>query len=468
MTVGGQRVRGEFAVGSQDIMIVQSQRRVRGAWAMLESDESTYLTGKLSIHAIPAEFTALIEPHMHREAFATGEFLMRQGDTAQSIMVIDEGVVEIFTSDESGARQHINKGSRGDILGEMALLSGEPRSASVLALSDVAALVLPADRFHELAHEHPALSMVLTKLVSDRLAGTGPDVLHGKTLHDHRIIRRLGRGGMSIVYEAIDPAGQHVALKMMSHSLVYDDYGRDQFEREARAIEALDHENIVRVFGRFAAFHSFFMIMEHCRGADLSAVIKRHGPLPEGEIKKIIGQLASAVLAAHDAGLVHRDIKPANIMLTPEGTIKLMDFGLATPVFDNSLSDVPVHVVGTPRYMAPEQLAGKSVGFPADYFSFGGVVYELLTGKPLFAEKKLSKLIKRHAQWDFPDYDALPPTEEDWCRRLLEACLVCDPQQRTPDLQALTKWAAPVDPRLLPADDDAADRAAWEDDTVME
>ncbi len=324
---------------------------------MLDSEESTFLPGRLSIHAIPTEVTELIEPHMHRRTYSAGEYLMRQGDAAESIMVIDNGVVDIFTSDETGARQHINKGSSGDILGEMALLSGEARSASVLALSDVEVLVLPAGRFHELAHRHPALSVVLTKLVSDRLAGSGPDVLHGKTFHDHRIVRRLGRGGMSIVYEAIDPSGQHVALKMMSHRLVYDDFGRDQFEREVRAIESLDHENIVRVFGRFAAFHSFFMVMEHCRGADLAEVIKQAGPLPEVEVKKIAGQLAAAVLAAHDAGLVHRDIKPANIMLTPEGTIKLMDFGLATPVFDESMPEIPKQVVGTPRYMAPEELA---------------------------------------------------------------------------------------------------------------
>ncbi|QDT46054.1 Serine/threonine-protein kinase StkP [Symmachiella dynata] len=435
---------------------------------MLESGESTFLAGKLSMRAIPAEVTALIEPFMHRRRFATGQFLMQQGDTAKSIMVLDEGVVEIFTTDESGTRQHINKGSRGDVLGEMALLSGEPRSASVLALSDVKALVLPAERFHELAHDHPALSVVLTKLVADRLAGSGPDVLHGKTFHDYRIVRRLGRGGMSIVYEAIDPNGQHVALKMMSHSLVYDDFGREQFEREVRAIESLNHENIVRVFGRFAAFHSFFMIMEHCRGANLSEVIKYNGPLPEEEIRKIVGQLAAAVLAAHDSGLVHRDIKPANIMLIPEGTVKLMDFGLAAPVIDESLSQYAKHVVGTPRYMAPEQLDGKPAGFPADYFSFGAVVYELLTGKPLFAERKLSQLRKRHAQWNFPDYDVLRPTKNEWSRQLLAECLIRDPQKRRPDLSAIAKWAAPVDAGMLPGGNADTGKAGWEDETIME
>jgi len=429
--------------------------------------ESTFLLGDFSINAIPEEVAVLLEPHMCPRTFSAGEFLMRQGEREDSIMIVHDGVVEIFTTNEAGERQHINKASRGDVLGEMALLSGEPRTASVIALNDVTVLVLTAPQFHELAHETPELSVVLTKLVAERLAGDGPDVLHGKTFHEHRIIRRLGRGGMSIVYEAVDAQGRHVALKMMSHSLVYDDYAREQFEREARTIEELDHENIVRVFGRFAAFHSYFMIMEHCRGADLSHVIKSRAPLPADEVRKILGQLARAILAAHEAGLVHRDIKPSNIMLTADGSVKLMDFGLATPVYDKSLRETHKRVVGTPRYMAPEQLAGGAIDVAADYFAFGCVAHELMSGEPLFDEPTLPKLFQRHARWDLPSWTDLHFQECDWCRPLWESCLQREPSQRTPDLSEAAAWAESVDVGLVP-DESADARRAWEDDTIVE
>ncbi len=423
---------------------------------------------RLSIRSMPPELTALIEPYMHQKEYSTGEYLMRQGETAQSIMVISSGVVEVFTTDASGKRQHINKVSAGDVLGEMSLLTGEKRTASVVALSDVKSRLLPAGRFHQIAHQHPELSVVLTQLVADRLAGKGPDVLHGKSLNDYRIVRRLGRGGMSIVYEAVDPDGRLVALKMMSHSLVYDEYARAQFEREAKIIESLDHDNIVRVYGRFAAFHSYFLVMEHCRGANLSEVIKRQGALPAEEIKKLLGQLAQALLNAHQADLVHRDIKPSNVMLTEEGQIKLMDFGLAAPVFDQRLTDEDKHVVGTPRYMAPEQMAGEIVGPAADYFALGGVIYELLSGTPLFNETKLTQLLRRHAEWDLPDLDALPETPGNWCRQLLDQCLQQDPKQRRPELQEVATWAAPVDIRLLSTDQVKSAQGSWEDDTIIE
>lgn len=422
-------------------------------------------TGSLSFRSLSAPVIQLIESEMHEERFSAGEFLMRQGDAATSMMVIREGVVDIHTLDDQGGRKHINKGSRGDVVGEMSLLAGGTRTASIVALSDVQVLVLPAERFHQLAHEHPAISVVLTQLVADRLGGTGPDVLGGKTFHGYRIVRRLGRGGMSVVYEAIDAESEQlVALKMMSHSLVYDESARDQFEQESQVIESLDHENIVRVFGRFAVFHTFFMVMEHCSGANLAEVIREHGPLPPEECRKILGQLAKSLIAAHDAGLVHRDIKPSNIMLMRTGRIKLMDFGLATPVLDESLSNSDSPIVGTPRYMAPEQMAGEPVGQSADYFAFGCVAYEMLTGQQLFAKTKITELLRRHAAGDLPDFSALEP----WGREILKQCLAKNPAARRLDLKQIAMAAAPVHSTLLPTNISSTGGDGWEDETVIE
>jgi hypothetical protein len=435
---------------------------------MPEGTKTTFLSNQDPLRAVPAEGLALIEPHMHLKRFSAGEHLIRQGEAATSIMIIREGIAEVYT-ESGGSRQHINKISQGEVLGEMALLSGEARSASVLALSDVEVRVLPAERFHQLAREHPAISLVLTQLVADRLGGSGPDVLQGKTFHGHRIVRRLGRGGMSVVYEGVDEeTGRLVALKMMSHSLVYDELACDQFEREARVIESLRHENIVGVYDRFAAFHSYFLVMEHCSGANLAEVLRHVGAIPADTCRKILGQLARALHTAHAAGLVHRDVKPANVMLTVEGTIKLMDFGLATPVLDEALKSSDSPVVGTPRYMAPEQLAGEPVGQAVDFFALGCVVYELLTGQPLFPETKLPELLLRRAAWRLPDFASDRPDLPEWALPLLNHCLQKRPEQRRPDLKSLASHAAPVPTELLPSNDARPQQGNWEDDTVVE
>lgn len=435
---------------------------------MPEGTKTTFLFKHNPLRSVPVEGLALIEPHMHLKRFAAGEHLIRQGDAATSIMIIRKGVAEVYTEND-GVRQHINKISRGEVLGEMALLSGEARSASVLALSEVEAQVLPAERFHELAHETPAISVVLTQLVADRLGGSGPDVLQGKTFHGYRIVRRLGRGGMSVVYEGVDgETGRLVALKMMSHSLVYDDLARDQFEREARIIESLRHENIVGVYERFAAFHSYFLVMEHCAGANLAEVLRHSGAIPADVCRKILGQLARALLAAHGTGLVHRDIKPANVMLTAQGTIKLMDFGLAAPVLDDALKNVESPIVGTPRYMAPEQLTGQPVDQSVDYFALGCVAYEVLTGQPLFPEAKLSEILSRRDNWQLPDFPSLRPDFPDWALSLLNQCLQKDPAHRQPDLNEMAFHASKVSADLIPPREAMSKPGNWEDDTVVE
>ena len=433
------------------------------------AEVSAFLASCAPFATLPADVIALLPAHLRSRRFSAGATLMREGDPGDSLMVLREGIVEVSTRDESGARRLFNRIGKGQVVGEMALLTHESRNADVVAKTDVDVLTLPADDFHRLAREHPAIGMVLTCLVATRVGDRRLDVLSGKVFHGHRIARRLGRGGMAVIYEASEEAtGRHVALKMMSHRLVYDASALARFRREADLIEGFNHANITRMYGRFAAFHTFFIVMEFCDGRSLDHLIGARSRLPEPQVRRCLGQLARALAYAHQAGIVHRDIKPGNIMLNRDGTVKLMDFGLAKPMIDTEGAGERM-ILGTPAYMAPEQFAGDAVGRQTDYFALGCVAFEMLTGERTFPEDDLSGLVHRHIVWKMPRVRDLRVDVAEDLERLVDTCLRKDPAERRPDLDAIAAWAGPVDPSLLDGvDDDRADHHHDATETVAE
>jgi len=276
---------------------------------------------------------------------------------------------------------------------------------------------------------------VLTKLLADRLGVLGRDVLAGKTFDDYRILHRLGKGGMAVVYQASHTeTGEQVALKMMSHRLVYDARALAQFQREAQLIESFDHPHIVQMKGRFRAFRSFFIVLEYCDGVSLDIALHSKGALALPEFRRVIGQLASALLYAHDHNVVHRDIKPSNVMLTSRGDVKLMDFGLANPVDDVESTGV---VAGTPRYMPHEQLRGRSIDTRADLFALGCTAWKLLTGKDLINEQTIADIQKRHDNWQVPVVDC----EDSSVCCFIQSCLQHKPDDRNVDLREIARWS---------------------------
>ncbi|MBW3597654.1 MAG: protein kinase [Planctomycetes bacterium] len=391
---------------------------------------------------LPPRVAEMLEVNMREEKFEAGQRLIRQGDPGDSLMVIRDGVVRIGSKDANGKRRWIARSGRGQVLGEMALLTGEPRTADVIALKPVRAMVLSAETLHRLAREHPEIGEVLTGIVARRLGSVDHDALAGKTLGGWLIRRRLGKGGMSIVYDAEDRQGRRAALKMMSHRLVYDEGACRQFQREADIIQSFEHPNIVRMYERFAAFHTYFLALEFCEGAPLDEVLKRRGPLPESEARKVIGQAAAGLAYAHRAGVIHRDVKPANVMVARDGTVKLMDFGLARPVAELPASS-DAAVVGTPAYMAPEQMEGQSLTTAADLFSFGAVMWEILAGRRLIGNLSFSELFRLHAEWKPPVVRETLPEVSSQLAEIIERCLAKSPEDRRVDLAPLAAWAAP-------------------------
>ena len=394
------------------------------------------------------EILEIIQANMQEQRFRPGERLITQGEPGTSLLVVAEGDVEVTV--EAGGRNHLLKrAGAGEILGEMALLTGEPRMASVTAVTPVTARVMPAARFDELAASQPRISSLLTLLLASRLGTMRFDAMTGSTMQGYRIRRCVGLGGMSVIYEA-EREGTRVALKMMSHRLLYDPAAREHFHREANLIQSFNHPNIARLYGRFEAFRTSFLVMELIEGVSIKAAMDSEEPVPEAVVRAILGQAAGAIGHAHGAGIVHRDIKPANIMVTRTGTVKLIDFGLAGELDKESLAPA---FFGTPHYMAPEQMACEPGGKPIDLFAIGHVTFEMLTGRPLFDADNFMQLREQVMRCDIPDLKTFPQIGAE-TRQVLEGLLVRDPARRRLDFAQVSAWAAPVvHPRFLPEAD---------------
>ena len=292
----------------------------------------------------------------------------------------------------------------------------------------------------------------------------------GTTLTHYRITAALGAGGMGEVWRARDEKlGREVALKVLPAEFAKNPERMARFEREAKVLASLNHPNIAHLYGLESADVSpnegpensefgirnselsaassevTFLIMELVEGEDLSKRIQR-GPVPVDEAIPIARQIAEALEAAHEAGIVHRDLKPANIKITEDGTVKVLDFGLAkaweSNTSDSSISLSPTvtrHatvdgvIMGTAAYMSPEQARGKKVDRRADIWAFGVVLWEMLTGRKLFEGETVSDIIADVLRTEI-DLEALPGDASAAIQRLIGRCLVRDPKMRLRDI----------------------------------
>jgi len=390
---------------------------------------------------------ALLDNVAERE-YDQGQPLVRQGEPCEHLLILVEGTAEVHLQSEERCHE-VAELKAGAIIGEMSLVTNEPCTATVAAKTAAVALTLSVERFHQLAARHHVLWLMLNHLVARRLGQEAVDVLSGKTLHGYRIVGCLARGGMAVVYEARDLANhRRVALKMMSHRLTHDLEAQSRFDRELDISQSLLHPNICRIHDRFTAFGTNFMVMEFCDGVALSSVIEHHGPLDEDAARGILGQLAHALAYAHDRGVLHRDLKPANIMINRDGTLKLLDFGLAKSALSAELT-CDGHVLGTPRYMPPEQLAGRPVDHRADLFALGCITYELIVGRPLFPERDMLAILTRQMSGPILPDDRFPAGISPELEQVLRQTLTVAPEDRVLNVQQLCDWAQKADPALL-------------------
>ena len=263
----------------------------------------------------------------------------------------------------------------------------------------------------------------------------------GSRLGPYEILAPLGAGGMGEVYRALDTRlGREAALKVLPEALVADAERRERFDREARAVAALNHPNIVTIYGVEEIGPTAVLAMELVDGRSLSDSIPGGG-MPIGRLLQLAIQLADAVSAAHSRGIIHRDLKPANIMVTSEGRVKVLDFGLARLRPEAEAADAATRmassvvtaegrILGTIAYMSPEQAEGKTVDHRSDIFSLGIVLYEMSTGQsPFTGDSSLAILssIMKDTPSSVSDLNPALPLEVG---RIVRRCLAKDPEQR--------------------------------------
>jgi serine/threonine-protein kinase len=264
----------------------------------------------------------------------------------------------------------------------------------------------------------------------------------GTRFGSYEIAESIGAGGMGEVYRAKDTKlDREVAVKTLS-STVADDHERLQrFDREAKLLAALNHPNIAAVHSLDEQDGTVYLVMELVEGDTLEERLKA-GALTVDDSLRIALQIAEALDAAHSKGVVHRDLKPANVMLTAEGQVKVLDFGLAKAFSGPALEASPLHspalsvamtqaglVLGTAGYMAPEQASGQGADQRADIWAFGVVVYEMLTGLPLFSGESVPHILADVLKTE-PDWDRLPTGLHPRIRLMLERCLAKKPRNR--------------------------------------
>ena len=264
----------------------------------------------------------------------------------------------------------------------------------------------------------------------------------GRTLSHYKIIEKIGQGGMGVVYRAEDTnLSREVAIKVLPEQFTQDPQRLARFEREAKLLASLNHPNVAAIYGLEEADGVRFLALELVEGETLAERVAR-GPVPVKEALEICRQIAEGVEAAHEKGVIHRDLKPANVKLTPDGKIKILDFGLAkafegeAPVTDISQSPTLTEemtragvILGTAAYMSPEQARGEEVDKRTDIFAFGCVLYELLTGKRTFGGKTVTDTLAKVLE-GVPDWKALPNNTPWRIQELLQRCLSKDPDDR--------------------------------------
>jgi len=315
----------------------------------------------------------------------------------------------------------------------------EKEVRSLLAADEQAGSFLEDPAIHAaaraVAHDQHAGDPHHTDLLTARMA-----LSPGSRLGPYKISGQIGAGGMGEVYRAVDTnLGRHVAIKVLPEAVAADRDRLARFDREGKTLAALNHPNIAAIYGLERSGGTTALVMELVEGLTLADRIA-HGAIPVAEALPIAQQIAAALEAAHEQGIVHRDLKPANIKLRPDGTVKVLDFGLATSVGSGFPTDRTTHtrtapgtLVGTVAYMSPEQARAERADKRTDIWAFGCVLYEMLTGKNAFRGDTVTDTLAAVIRGK-PDWSLLPADAPHRLRALLHRCLQKEPKQRLRDI----------------------------------
>ncbi len=388
----------------------------------LTADYEFFIRTKL-LRAIPRKAVSPVLNSIFRVSLPAGERLINQGDPGDTFFIIQQGSCVVHL-EKGGELIFISRLREGDVVGEMAVLTGEPRNARVTAETDLVLWGLTKERFDLLSTEHPDLREFLTELVAYRFASS--NITADRTIGKYLITDIIGQGGYSIVYK-----GRHldlempVAIKMMKHDMAMDPDFIRNFRQEARTVAALNHSNIVKVYDFEERYRTLFIIMEYLEGIPLDVLLSKVGPLPIKQVLELLYPIVYGLEYAHNKGLVHLDVKPANIFLPSTDQLKILDFGLACPPGTDTLCGL-----GTPHYVSPEQIEGEMVDGRADIYSLGIMTFELITGVRPFPEDDPSIIMESHLTREIPDPRNWVPDLPEGLVRFIRRATRKDPNDR--------------------------------------
>ena len=344
----------------------------------------------------PQEAKCTLLNCMSPRRVAVGERLISQGDEGDYFYIIQDGTC-VISVEKDGIDHPINRLKAGDIVGEMALLTGERRTAHVDAETDMTLWSLSRADFDTLCAEYSDLGDYLTELITDRFS-TEKLTAH-RTVGKYIINEIVGRGGWSIVYKGIHTSlNIPVAIKMLKHNMAMNREFSEKFKKEAMTIARLNHENIVKVYDIEELYRTIFIVMEYLEGVSLDHILKNMPRLPFPKVLDILLQVCNGLAYAHEQGIVHQDIKPANIFIQPDDRAKIVDFGLSCPP-----GRLDFALPGTVYYMSPEQIEGESVDERTDIYSLGIMAYEMVVGRRPYPEDDIAKLLALRVEEDVPD-----------------------------------------------------------------
>jgi len=374
-------------------------------------------------HAISEKGLCLLLNALRKTLAKAGERIITQGDCGEWLYLIQEGTCVVLV-DKDGQANRVVTLKAGDVFGEMAVLTGESRTANVDAETDMILWKLDRRDFEPLADNHPDLRLFLTEIMTKRFDSS--IYVGERTIGKYVLSSKIGTGGWGIVYRGMHKMlKMPVAIKMMKHDMAMEPSFLNTFRQEAEIIARMRHPNIVNVYDIEEIYKTIFIIMEYLEGNSLKEHIKKTGRLPVQRCADILMQICDGLECAHGLDIIHRDIKPGNIFLLENDRVKLLDFGLACAPGTEDLN-----IRGTVYYAPPEQIDGWPVDLRSDIYSMGVMAYEMVTGSKPYPGKNLAEIMELHCSQNLPDPGVLVPDIPAALREFVMTCGRCKPEER--------------------------------------
>jgi serine/threonine protein kinase len=367
---------------------------------------------------------------MQERRFTAGTRMITRGTKGDRLFIIQDGICSVII-DKDGTDYPIVKLEQGDLAGEMALITGEPRSAHVDAETDVIAMEMKREEFDAICEKHPSLREILTKIVQENIFSS--IFKEDREVGKYNIQEIIRQGEMSTDYKGIHRYIKiPVVIKVLRNDIAMDPEFFEQFKKDAMLIVQLTHDHIVTVYDIAGLYRTIFIFREFLEGELLGAYMDNvpNRKLPSSTSIDLLRQICSGLAYSHEKGLIHKGLNPNNIFVLPNKQVKILDFGLVFPK-----RSIGISLGERVAYMPPEQLSGKPLDERSDIYSLGMVAWEMVTGQRPFADVDVKTLLQSHAEQEIPDIKSMCPDLPDNFSQLISKATKKNPDDRYPSMQ---------------------------------